>query len=197
MFFGELFGFIAGAFGVMQGLPQARRVKKLGHSVGVSLVTWVLIYSSNLGWFAYGVIIKSPSIIATNIFASLLSVYVILALRPHSKKVRAITIGAWFIAPTFAFFIPVATLKILLIPFAFSRAPQLLHSIKMARTPHHSAVSFGSLSISLTALVCWEIYSIFLGNFFVLMTTSIPLTFTLAIFAIELVSKRKKEAATL
>jgi len=192
MFFGEFFGFIAGAFGVMQGWPQARRVKKLGHSVGVSLITWVLIYSSNLGWFAYGVIIKSPSIIATNIFASLLSVYVILALRPNNKRVRIITIAAWFIAPTLSFFIPVATLKILLIPFAFSRAPQLIHSIKMARTSHHSAVSFGSLGISLTALVCWEIYSIFLGNFFVLMTTSIPLTFTLAIVAIELYSKARR-----
>lgn len=187
MSLGELFGFLGGALGITQGIPQARRVKKLGHSVGVSLMTWVLIYGSNLGWFAYGLIIHSPSIIATNIFASVLSVYVILALRPGNKRVKALTLAAYFLAPTIAyFFIPLEILRFALIPFIFSRAPQLIHTIKMAKGAHKTAMSMGTLAISLGSMVLWELYAIFTKNTYVILTTGVPAFFLVLIIGIEL-----------
>ena len=38
----ELVGFIAGALGMFFGLPQALRVRRLGHGRGVSLISWSL-----------------------------------------------------------------------------------------------------------------------------------------------------------
>lgn len=187
MSLGELFGFLGGALGITQGIPQARRVKKLGHSVGVSLTSWALIYGSNLGWFAYGLIIHSPSIIATNIFASVLSVYVILALRPGNKRVKTITLIAYFVAPAVAYFlIPLDVLRFALIPFIFSRAPQLVHTIKMAKTAHKSAISIGTLSISLGSMFLWELYAILTKNIYVIFTTGVPTFFLIIILGIEL-----------
>lgn len=186
MSLGELFGFLGGALGITQGIPQARRVKKLGHSVGVSLTSWALIYGSNLGWFAYGLIIHSPAIVATNIFASMLSVYVILALRPGNQRVKTITLTAYFVAPLVAYFlIPLDVLRVALVPFMFSRAPQLVHTIKMAKGAHKTAMSMGTLSISLGSMFLWELYAIFTKNTYVIFTTGVPTFFLLIIFGIE------------
>ena len=195
MSLGEFFGFLGGALGITQGIPQARRVKKLGHSVGVSLMTWALIYGSNLGWFAYGLIIQSPAIIVTNIFASVLSVYVILALRPGNKRVKRATLAAYFLAPSIAYFlIPLEVLRFALIPFIFSRAPQLVHTIKMARGAHKTAISLGTLSISLGSMFLWELYAILTNNTYVILTTGVPTIFLIIIFAIEIyVLKFRKE----
>jgi uncharacterized protein with PQ loop repeat len=37
----EVVGFIAGALGMFFGLPQALRVRRLGHGRGVSLISWL------------------------------------------------------------------------------------------------------------------------------------------------------------
>lgn len=187
MSLGEFFGFLGGALGITQGIPQARRVKKLGHSVGVSLTTWALIYGSNLGWFAYGLVIHSPSIIVTNIFASVLSGYVILALRPGNRRVRLFTVISYFVAPAVSYFLlPLDLLRLALIPFIFSRVPQLAHTIKMAKGAHKTAISLGTLAISLGSMAMWELYAIFTKNTYVVVTAGIPMIILVIILVVEL-----------
>jgi len=46
----EVVGFIAGGIGIFFGLPQALRVRKLGHGRGVSLISWTLQFAVAASW---------------------------------------------------------------------------------------------------------------------------------------------------
>ena len=50
----EVVGFIAGGIGIFFGLPQALRVRKLGHGRGVSLISWTLQFAVAASWATYG-----------------------------------------------------------------------------------------------------------------------------------------------
>lgn len=91
----EVVGFIAGGIGIFFGLPQALRVRKLGHGRGVSLISWTLQFAVAASWATYGFDSESPSILFTNLVALLVNASVIMAiLRNNVKSISLLTIYA-------------------------------------------------------------------------------------------------------
>ena len=93
MFSAELLGFIAGGLGMFFGLPQALRVRKLGHGRGVSLISWMLQFGVATSWAAYGFDIDSPSVLLTNVGAGLVNASVIFAIIRNNVKTLVILSG--------------------------------------------------------------------------------------------------------
>ena len=78
MFSYELVGFIAGSLGIFFGVPQALRVRRLGHGRGVSLFSWLLQFGVATSWAAYGFDVDSRSLLIMNIGAGVINASVII-----------------------------------------------------------------------------------------------------------------------
>ena len=183
----------------MQGLPQARRVRALGHSRGVSLVTWLMMTGSSAAWLGYGIRTESPSLIASTVATGFINGSVALAVAGHSTRLvtQMAVVSVGFVAV--AALLPLWVVSPMLFAFTFSRVPQVMRSWKSRRTgAHDSAVSMGSIALGLGCLLCWEVYSILLASPTLIGTTTIALVTNLTVAWLEVSnqSARKKAAVS-
>jgi hypothetical protein len=82
----ELLGFIGGGIGMFYGLPQALRIRRLGHGIGVSLNTWLLTFGVSTSWAAWGFGANSPSALIMNICGALVNGSVVVAIMPSTRR---------------------------------------------------------------------------------------------------------------
>jgi uncharacterized protein with PQ loop repeat len=73
----ELVGFLAGAAGLSLSVPQYLRIRRLGHTEGVSLPSWALLYAFYWSWGIYGVRTNSISMTVTSALAVILTLSLI------------------------------------------------------------------------------------------------------------------------
>ena len=189
----EVLGFIGGGLSAIQGAPQARRVRSLGHGVGVSLATWVLTFFVNVTWLGYGVLNSSPSIVISNLAGALVSGSVIAALVPATPAILKMVPSAIGVVAAVQV-LPVALVSAVLVGLTASRTPQLLHSIRSRKVGHESAVSLQSLAIGTVALLCWGAFAIMTQRPLMMLTTTIALTLTLSIALFETLGARALRA---
>ena len=191
----EIFGFAGGAMSMMQALPQARRVRALGHGRGVSVGTWLLTFAANATWLGYGLKIASPSLTLTNIVSAVLSATVLLALLEARFRPSLVLPLAAIIAVGVVQVVPEAVVSMLLVSLTLSRLPQAMPSYRNRRDGVRSAVSMQSAFLSVGGLMCWEGFSVLSGRPFLVLTTSTALALSLTIVFFELSSRRLIAAA--
>lgn len=188
--YGEVFGFLGGALGVVVALPQALRIRKLGHGQGVSLVMWLITLVVNASWLGYGIILQSPSLVISNIIGFATSSLVVAALLNRgwmTWPAMYLAGGLWLLLELQ---FSINAITAFLIALTLYRLPQLIKSVKNLRLGLESAVSMKSLFVSLSALTCWMIYSVASGRPQLVLTTSSALVMTLAITTLEIFTAR-------
>lgn len=192
MLLAEVFGFAAAAFGIAQGIPQARRVRALGHSRGVSLATWLMMMASSAAWLGYGIRTSSPSLVASTVATGFINAGVALAVAgsTRSLRLRMAAVAAVFVVG--AAVLPTWIVSPMLFFFTFSRIPQIARSWKSRRTSTgDTAVSMTSTMLGVASLLCWEVYSILLMSVTLVGTTTIALATNLAVAWLEFSNRRR------
>lgn len=183
----EIFGFIAAILGVMQGIPQARRVRSLGHSQGVSLAMWMLMTSSSAAWLGYGIRTGSPSLVVSTVATGVINARVVLAITADARRVApriALVFAAVVVTASIG---PLWVVNPALFAFTLSRVPQILRSWRSRREgTGSSAVSIGSIAVSMGCLVSWEFYSVLLRSPTLIGTTTLALTTNIIVAWLEL-----------
>ena len=187
----ELLGFIGGGIGMFYGLPQALRIRRLGHGVGVSLPSWLLTFSVSMSWAAWGYGANSPSALVMNICAALVNGSVVLAIMPSVRKailyLLSITAALWFLILT----LPDPIVSTLLIALVFCLVPQVLESLRSLKNGTTSAVSIKALTVALLSNIFWIAYAFVREIHLVFLTSGIAMTMIFIVMALELLSQRK------
>ncbi|MFM9133314.1 MAG: PQ-loop domain-containing transporter [Actinomycetota bacterium] len=192
MLLAEVFGFIAAALGVMQGLPQARRVKSLGHSRGVSLAMWMLMTSSSAAWLGYGIRTDSPSLIVSTVATGLNNARVVLAITDDARRVVPRILAAFLVVVAVAAVGPLWVVNPALFAVTLSRVPQIIRSWRSRRTGlESSAVSVGSIALSMGCLLSWEVYSVLLRSPTLIGTTTMALMTNIVVAWLELSGRNR------
>jgi len=182
---GEACGLAGGALGTIMGIPQVLRIRKIGHSEGVALLPWLLLCITYSAWFTYGVQLLSPALIISNLLTYIVGAFVITAIRGNKFSSYAIMAAISAVTVLFVTTAPEALVQALLIVMTFSRLPQLLVSWKNRNRNEATAISLGSLLISLTGAMLWMAYSFLTEHPFFIVTTSLAIGLSLTTFLIE------------
>lgn len=196
MFSAELLGFIAGGLGMFFGLPQALRVRKLGHGRGVSLISWMLQFGVATSWAAYGFDIDSPSVLLTNVGAGLVNASVIFAIIRNNVKTLVILLGYAAGLSALILNLPSAIVSALLIALVFAQSPQIVKSFKNLAIGAESAVSVSALSVSSVSILLWFIYAVLADVPLILLSTTIAVSINISIIVLELIGKRRRGKLT-
>jgi uncharacterized protein with PQ loop repeat len=196
MFSAELLGFIAGGLGMFFGLPQALRVRKLGHGRGVSLISWMLQFGVATSWAAYGFDIDSPSVLLTNVGAGLVNASVIFAIMRNNVKTLVILSGYAAGLSALILNLPSAIVSALLIALVFAQSPQIVKSFKNLAIGAESAVSVSALSVSSFSIFLWFIYAVLAEVPLILLSTTIAISINISIIVLELIGKRRRGLKT-
>lgn len=196
MFSAELLGFIAGGLGMFFGLPQALRVRKLGHGRGVSLISWMLQFGVATSWAAYGFDIDSPSVLLTNVGAGLVNASVIFAIIRNNVKTLVILSGYAAGLSALILNLPSAIVSALLIALVFAQSPQIVKSFKNLAIGAESAVSVSALSVSSVSILLWFIYALLADVPLILLSTTIAVSINISIIVLELIGKRRRGKPT-
>ena len=192
----EAVGFIAGAHGMFFGLPQALRVRRLGHGRGVSLISWLLQFGVATSWATYGFDVKSPSVLLTNVGAGIVNATVIWAI--IQNRLKSIVILTTYVAvlATLVLVLPSVLVSALLIALVFAQSPQVYKSYKNIEGGKDSAVSVMALSVSSFSIFLWFIYAIMISDTLIKVSTTISFSTNVAIIVLELIGKRRRGLKT-
>ena len=191
----ELLGLFAGGIGVFYGLPQARQVRKAGHSHGVSVSAWLLLFAMTALWSGYGVRIGSPSVTASNVVATAVNATVVIALLGASVKTYSRMAAAVVGILAFVTFMPESVVSAVLVVFVFGQAPQIAASFRSWRRGTDSVVSMPAMAVAITSLTSWEIYAILTDTGVMKLTTGLALSIVLTITTLELLARRSRAHA--
>ena len=192
----EVVGFIAGALGMFFGLPQALRVRRLGHGRGVSLISWLLQFGVATSWATYGFDAKSPSVLLTNVGAGIVNAMVIWAIIQNRLKSIVILTSYVAVLATLVLVLPSYLVSALLIALVFAQSPQVYKSYKNIEGGKDSVVSVMALSVSSFSIFLWFIYAIMIEDTLIKVSTTISFSTNVAIIALELIGKRRRGLKT-
>ena len=192
----EVVGFIAGALGMFFGLPQALRVRRLGHGRGVSLISWLLQFGVATSWATYGFDVKSPSVLLTNVGAGIVNATVIWAIIQNRLKSIVILTSYVAVLATLVLVLPSILVSALLIALVFAQSPQVYKSYRNIEGGKDSAVSVVALSVSSFSIFLWFIYAIMISDTLIKVSTTISFTTNVAIIVLELIGKRRRGKLT-
>jgi uncharacterized protein with PQ loop repeat len=187
----ELLGILGGAIGLIQSLPQIKKIWNLHEHDGISTTTYIFFMVSGWSWFTYGVRTHSIAQMVVNPIGQLMTITILVLIMGKSLKtllsLSAITLLTFIIV----FFIPLWLLNALLTGFLFSRVPQVVKSWQTFRHGADSAVSVLSWTISIISCIPWIIYGVATDRGLIVLTTTLSLVFSAIIISLELGAKRK------
>ena len=192
MFSIEIFGFIGGALGIFFGLPQALRVRRLGHGRGVSLISWLLQLGVATSWAAYGFDKYSPSLLATNMAAGIINASVVWAILDNRLRATFAIATLVAVVACLVLTLPTGLASALLISLVFAQSPQVYKSFKNIRIGKESAVSVVAMSVSAMSGIFWIIYAVKISDSLLVLCNAIVLSNNIAIIALEIVGKRSR-----
>jgi uncharacterized protein with PQ loop repeat len=192
----EVVGFIAGGLGMFFGLPQALRVRRLGHGRGVSLISWLLLFGTSTCWVAYGFDIKSPSVLLTNIGAALVNASVIMAIMKNNLKSIALLSVYASALSALILNLPSAVVSTILILVVFAQTPQIVKSYKNLHAGADTAVSISGLSVSSLSIALWFVYALLADVSLILLSASIAVSLYLSVIILEQIGKRRRALKT-
>lgn len=196
MFSVEIVGFIAGSLGMFFGLPQALRVRRLGHGRGVSLFTWLLQFGVATSWATYGFDTKSSSLLIMNIGAGFINASVIFAIMNNKFKTFAILSIYVVVLSTLILILPSGLVSALLVALVFSQTPQIFKSFKNIRSEKRSAVSIPALSLGASSNFLWLCYALLIDDNLLKVSTTIAFSTYMTVIILELLGKRAQALNT-
>ena len=182
---GELCGFAGGALGTVVAIPQVVRIRRIGHSEGVALLPYLLLCITFTAWFTYGLMLKSPSLVVSNVLTYITGALVILAIRGNKPSSYAIMAGISAVTALFVLSTNDFAVKALLVALTFSRLPQLIVSWRNRKRENATAVSLSSLIVALTGAMLWMAYAFLTQRSFFILTTALAIFLSLTTFLIE------------
>ncbi|MEY4101962.1 MAG: hypothetical protein RIR88_96 [Actinomycetota bacterium] len=190
MWVAEIFGFIGGGLGTLQGIPQAWRIYRMKTGYGVSISSWILMLLRMSTWMGYGFYIASPSIMVSNLIGAFTSALVVAAMRPNQLR-------AWlWIVPVIALcgflvqILPLVVTSVILVLLTLSRVPQLIRSIANAKAGKVTAVSISALALGIGSMLAWGTYAFMVNDPLVLYTTLLAMAMMLTIGTLEIATNR-------
>lgn len=196
MFVAEVFGFVAAALGIIQAWPQARRVRQLGHSQGVSVAMWSMMVGSSAAWLGYGIRISSPSLIASCTASGVMNMNVVLAVFGRPRVIVPRFAAVFAVVMAAVMWLPSVVVTPLLLTSNLSRVPQVVRSWKSRRDGvRDSAVSVGWMVTGLVCLLSWEVYSVLFRSVTLVASTTLALVLALAVSWLELTNRGERPAA--
>ncbi|CAN2224514.1 hypothetical protein MCEMRE185_01305 [Candidatus Nanopelagicaceae bacterium] len=197
MFSIEIFGFIGGALGIFFGLPQALRIRRLGHGRGLSLISWLLQLGVATSWATYGFDKNSPSLLATNMAAALINASVVwVILDNRLRSIFTITTVVTGVAGL-VLMLPASIASVLLISLVFAQSPQVFKSLKNIKIGKESAVSVVAMSVSALSGIFWIIYAVNIADPLLVLCNAIVLLNNILIIVLEIIGKRSRALQTL
>jgi len=197
MFSIEIFGFIGGALGIFFGLPQALRIRRLGHGRGLSLISWLLQLGVATSWATYGFDKNSPSLLATNMAAALINASVVWVILDNRLR-SILTITTLVVAVAgLVLMLPASIASVLLISLVFAQSPQVFKSYKNIKIGKESAVSVVAMSVSALSGIFWIIYAVGISDPLLVLCNAIVLLNNILIIILEIVGKRSRALKTL
>ena len=197
MFSIEIFGFIGGALGIFFGLPQALRIRRLGHGRGLSLISWLLQLGVATSWATYGFDKNSPSLLATNMAAALINASVVWVILDN--RLRSIFTITTLVAGVagLVLMLPASIASVLLISLVFAQSPQVFKSYKNIKIGKESAVSVVAMSVSALSGIFWIIYAANIVDPLLVLCNAIVLLNNIVIIVLEIIGKRSRALQTL
>lgn len=192
MLISESIGFIAGAVGLASFLPQILRIRKLGHSIGVSLPTWLIMYASTCSWLGYGIATRSPAQWVTNTVAAGLTITVLLAILANRSDRYLILVVIPVVFITFAVAVPVGILSTVLLAFSAMQLPQVVKSWNTWKNSTPSAVSIHMLLLAALDTGLWLAYGVLGRRGIVELSTGVQLFLMTLVLGLELASARDR-----
>ena len=192
-------GYIAGALGLVNAVPQAVKVWKSRSDEGVNAVSWVLGLITVSGWLAYGVRISNPTTIAANVGVVCTTGMVLLAIQrargvrlqvaaPLLVLLSAASIGVAFVLP-----LPVLTTFFIVM----SAIPwmQATTSWRTLRQGTASYVSIPTLTLRLASSLLWVWHGAMIDNWTIMSTAFIGSSATILTIAMETLAARRQRVA--
>ena len=197
MFSIEIFGFIGGALGIFFGLPQALRIRRLGHGRGLSLISWLLQLGVATSWATYGFDKNSPSLLATNMAAAIINASVVWVILDN--RLRSIFTITTLVAGVagLVLMLPASIASVLLISLVFAQSPQVFKSYKNIKIGKESAVSVVAMSVSALSGIFWIIYAANIVDPLLVLCNAIVLLNNIVIIVLEIIGKRSRALQTL
>lgn len=190
----DIFGWLAGAFGVMLGASQLKRLWQSRSVAGISLEMWQLYVGVQVGWVVHGLIEHNQPMIWASLACVLMGLSVLIFFNKYKPKrsrwVRRVTPAWWIFGASaglaglfawIAWFLP-AEIKglIFIFPTTFGQIHQL---IKI-----HQAKSLTGLSVTMLLIYNFNqglllIWSILIFD----RTLTMTATTSMAILAISII----------
>jgi uncharacterized protein with PQ loop repeat len=181
----EVFGFIGGAIGVSQGIPQFLRILKIGHTRGLELSPWLVMCLSYACWVTYGIIAKSPSIAITNALGFITAALVVIKFPGRKIWSYLILLGLALAAWAFISYSPSVVVTPVLLALTASRLPQLIRSWVNRKNNQLSAVSLSSINLTSLSFVFWMTFAVLMNDPLVIANSCIGLSINLATGILE------------
>lgn len=190
MWVAEIFGFIGGGLGTLQGIPQAWRIYRMKTGYGVSISSWILMLVRMSTWMGYGWYMASPSIMVSNLIGAFTSALVVAAMRPNQLRAWLWIVPVIFLCGFLVQLLPLVVTSVILVLLTLSRLPQLFRSIANARAGKVTAVSISALAIGIGSMLAWGSYALIVDDPLVLYTTILAMAFMITIGALEIGTNR-------
>jgi uncharacterized protein with PQ loop repeat len=190
---GEICGFIGGAIGVATGVPQSLRVRRLGHTDGLSLSPWILMSIQFAAWTAFGLNHNALAIWFFNALTFITTALVVIAIRGNKFSTYFLLTALAVATSALVFFGPEPLVNVLMVVLTASRVPQLIRSWINRNSTTPTAVSVSSLVVSLTSMLFWLGFAFLTENQLVVVTTfvAIGVTFATALLEQHIASRAK------
>ena len=192
MFSTEIYGFIGGALAIFFGLPQAVRIRRLGHGRGLSLISWLLQLGVATSWATYGFDKESSSLLVTNLAAGIINASVVWVILNNRMKASLTIATLVAIVAGLVLVLPASVASVLLVSLVFAQSPQVYKSFKNIKIGKESAVSVVAMSVSAISGIFWIIYAAKMSDSLLILCNAIVLTNNLAIIVFELIGKRSR-----
>lgn len=191
----ELLGIIAAILDLSMSLPQTYKIWKNKNTDGVSLFTWLTLYTTFVAWTIYTYqqhIIATLGFVIAAFFIGALLLPTIYKNRNTSKiKTYTIILGIPLLLIPFIYFAPAILITIFLLILTFNRIPQIIKSYKTYKSGEYSNVSIAAWILGLSANLCWLTYGILKPDINIILIPLMPILYDITILFFELIGNRK------
>lgn len=193
----QIIGLSAAGIGLSQSIPQRLKIRKLGHSHGVSLMTYLTNLAGGGAWFGYGLRTGAIAQVATAPISLFITATVIYAIMGRRGKTWATLLLVPVAFCAMIYYFPLIVISGILLCFSYSRIPQTYDSWKRwkRRDTSESAVSIHTWTINSVASILWIIYGIMGPYPMSTITSSIAMVLNSAILFFELHGARRRRTS--
>lgn len=184
----EALGLAGGIAGLSVAAPQVWKAYKRGGS-GVSVGTWMLMYTAYCSWLGYGLRTNSPSQVAANVVAGVLGAWLLYVLLAGTRWRWVIILGAPVTSLALIMSLSEPAMNAVLLSFEAAFIPQIVKSYKAWRGKVPApGVSLLAWTLSAVSSLLWLSYAIVGGRLLVVATCLIALVCASAILLFSMLA---------